>query len=269
MSSLRPPWPRRELEQALGPLLPGLRVEVVESIPSTNTELMTRPRQEPSTPVLLIAEHQTAGRGRLGRVWHSEAAERSAAALPSLMFSLGLPLRPCDWSGLSLAVGLAVATSLHADLRLKWPNDIWLGDRKLAGILIETAVAGEARWVVIGIGINLLPRAADGLSTAPAALVELLPDITAPAALARIAPALATTLRRFEAGGFAPFQASFEARDALRGREVVLSDGSAGTARGVDEGGVLLVHTAAGMKRIGSNEVSVRPAPAPAAGGGV
>jgi BirA family biotin operon repressor/biotin-[acetyl-CoA-carboxylase] ligase len=221
---------------------PGFRAEAVASIDSTNTELMRRARAGRLPPTLLVAEVQTAGRGRLGRAWVSGALE------------------PRDWSGLSLAVGVSVARALHPALQLKWPNDLWLDGRKLGGILIETAqVAGE-RCAVIGVGINLQPPDAAGLSVPPACLQELLPGCDAASALARIVPELLAALRAFEARGLAPFLEEFHARDLLRGRTVVLSDGTSGTARGVDAGGGLLVHTPAGMTTITSSEVSVRPA---------
>ncbi|MGZ7242464.1 biotin--[acetyl-CoA-carboxylase] ligase, partial [Streptococcus pyogenes] len=75
-------------------------------VDSTNSELMRRARAGHVDPVLLVAEQQSAGRGRMGRSWASRAGD-------SLTFSLGLPLQPADWSGLSLAVGVAVAESLH------------------------------------------------------------------------------------------------------------------------------------------------------------
>jgi BirA family biotin operon repressor/biotin-[acetyl-CoA-carboxylase] ligase len=164
-----------------------------------------------------------------------------------------------DWSGLSLAVGVSVAGSLHPDVQLKWPNDLWWQDRKLGGILIETASLGEVRYAVIGVGLNIAPREAAGLSTPPAWLGELLPGVDAPQALLRLAPPLVQAVRRFEARGFAPFQAAFLARDALAGRGVTLSDGTAGVAQGVNDRGALLVHTAAGVQEVGSADVSVRP----------
>ena len=182
----------------------------------------------------------------------------------SLTFSLGLPLAPASWSGLSLAVGASLAESLHPAVRLKWPNDLWLDDRKLGGILIETASFGEGgagrRQAVIGIGLNIAPRPADGLSTPPAAVRELLPEADAAQILERIVPSLVRDVLGFEQAGFAPFQARFDARDALRDRAVTLSDGTTGTAHGVGEDGSLLVHTAAGLHAVGSSEVSVRPA---------
>jgi len=252
-------WPAEAIWEAVAPLLPGFTVEVLKELDSTNSELMRRARAGRTEPVLLVAEQQTAGRGRMGRGWHSTAGE-------SLTFSLGLPLVPADWSGLSLAVGTSVADSLHPAVRLKWPNDLWLQDRKLGGILIETASQGEggsgARHAVIGIGINIMPRDGTGLATPPAALRELLPEVEAGDVLERLALPLVRDVLEFARTGFGPFRERFHARDALRGRAVVLSDGTSGTAQGVDEAGALLVHTAAGLQAVSSSEVSVRPAAA-------
>lgn len=271
-------WPAEAVWEAVAPLLPGFTVEVLPSIDSTNTELMRRARAGQTEPTLLVAEQQTAGRGRLGRVWQSDVGA-------SLMLSLGLPMAPRDWSGLSLAVGVSVAESLQPTLPplepgqpprigLKWPNDLWLsGDRKLGGILVETAsfVAPQAahpapahgsaaRYVVVGIGINVLPRSGEGMSMPPGSLQDVEPDLDAPAALLRIVPPLVAMLQGFEACGFAPVQPRFAARDVLQGRPVTLSDGQTGTAHGVGEDGALLVHTAQGMQAVTSAEISVRPA---------
>jgi BirA family biotin operon repressor/biotin-[acetyl-CoA-carboxylase] ligase len=158
-----------------------------------------------------------------------------------------------------LAVGVGVAQALHPDLQLKWPNDVWWQDRKLAGILIETTQVGEERYAVIGVGINITPREAAGLSTPPAWLQELIPTMDAPQALLQVAVSLVQAVQRFEARGWTPFLPAYAARDALAGRLVRLSDGTDGQACGVDERGALLVHTAAGLKNISSAEVSVRP----------
>ncbi|WCT24656.1 biotin--[acetyl-CoA-carboxylase] ligase [Acidovorax temperans] len=271
-------WPAEAVWEAVAPLLPGFTVEVLPSIDSTNTELMRRARAGQTEPTLLVAEQQTAGRGRLGRVWQSDVGA-------SLMLSLGLPMAPRDWSGLSLAVGVSVAESLQPTLPplepgqpprigLKWPNDLWLsGDRKLGGILVETAsfVAPQAaqpatthgtaaRYVVVGIGINVLPRSGEGMSMPPGCLQDVEPGLDAPTALLRIVPPLVAMLQGFEACGFAPVQPRFAARDVLQGRPVTLSDGQTGTAHGVGEDGALLVHTAQGMQAVTSAEISVRPA---------
>ncbi|MDD2880566.1 MAG: biotin--[acetyl-CoA-carboxylase] ligase [Rhodoferax sp.] len=282
-------WPSEDIWEAVAPLLPGFTVEVLPEVDSTNSELMRRARAGCLEPVLLVTERQTAGRGRLGRQWLSGAVARGFSAEPSegetvplggsaahavarvgamsaLTFSLGLSLAPADWSGLSLAVGLSVAQSLHPDIRLKWPNDLWWHDRKLAGILIETANWGEAsaiRYVVIGIGVNIRTPVVDGLSTEPVGLEELLPDLSAPQALGRIAANLVQAVQTFEARGFAPFQAKFNALDALAQLPVTLSDGLQGVALGVDTSGALLVAAAQGVQRVTSAEVSVRLQPGP------
>jgi BirA family biotin operon repressor/biotin-[acetyl-CoA-carboxylase] ligase len=236
--------------------LPGFSVEVLASVDSTNTELMRRARAGQHDPVLLVALEQTAGRGRMGRAWHSSPGD-------SLTFSLGLPLEPGDWSGLSLAIGLAAAQALHPAIRIKWPNDLWADGRKLAGILVETAsIAGSrARYVVAGIGINIAPRPADpSFTIQPVGLRELDPALDAGRALRLVAPRVIAAMQAFERHGFGPLQAAYAERDALAGRSVRLSDGTAGEARGVDGTGALLVHTAAGLKAVTSSEVSVRPA---------
>lgn len=254
-------WPAEAIWESVVPLLPGFTVEVLPEIDSTNTELMRRARQGQVAPVLLVAERQSAGRGRLGRQWDSD----TQGAGGTLTFSLGLPLEPLDWSGLSLAVGLSVVDSLHLELRLKWPNDVWLHERKLAGILIETASVGEVRYAVIGIGINISTPAQAGLRTPAAALRELLPQAQAPAVLEQLVLPLVHAIARFAQNGFAPLRQPFHARDLLYGREVTCSDGMSGVARGVDAQGALLVHTAQGLKKIASAEVSVRPAAPPLA----
>ncbi|MBA2962891.1 MULTISPECIES: biotin--[acetyl-CoA-carboxylase] ligase [Ramlibacter] len=253
-------WPSEAVWEQVVAQLPGFTVEVLPEIDSSNSELMRRARAGQLDPVLLVAERQSAGRGRLGRAWQARPGD-------SLTFSFGRLLAPQDWSGLSLAVGVALAGALHPDLRLKWPNDLWLGERKLAGILVETAAApaptpapAQGRYAVVGVGINLAVPAADGLSTAPAGLRELLPGIEAGDALLRVAGALASALAAFEAGGFAPFQARFQALDLLAGRPLQLSDGTSGSGAGVRGDGALLVQTAGGTVAVTSAEVSVRPA---------
>ena len=249
-------WDAAALQDRLSPLWPGLVVQVVAHCPSTNSELLERARLqgEALAPTLLVAEAQSAGRGRMGRIWHAQAGA-------SLTFSLALDLAAADWSGLSLAVGLALAEALDPQpagtdaapqLGLKWPNDVWLCDapnlgvnhgmnpgRKLAGILIETRQAGARRVAVIGIGLNILPQPQDGPSAGSACWQELLSRqgleprpageqvseqvserASAPAALARVAAALLPALRRFQAQGFAPLVPAFAARDVLRGQWV-------------------------------------------------
>jgi BirA family transcriptional regulator, biotin operon repressor / biotin---[acetyl-CoA-carboxylase] ligase len=292
-------WGAETLWQQLEPLLPGLSVEVVARCPSTNTTLLERARVaagpvddnafvqvrrsvESSAfgrraadiqPCLLVAEHQTAGRGRMGRSWTSVPGA-------SLTFSLALPMRVADWSGLSLAVGVALADALEPEppagqprIGLKWPNDLWLLDGpsvgvKFGGILIETLPAGGQRLAVIGIGLNVMP-----LEQPPEAITGFgcLQDIdsaaSAPALLERVALPLVLALKRFERKGFAAFAERFAARDLLVGLPIrtTLAELPEGVARGVSAEGALLVETAAGLQSISSGEVSVRLKPPEAA----
>jgi len=262
-------WPLEALWQATEPQLPGFTCEVLPTVDSTNTELMRRFKAGQPEPTLLVAEQQSAGRGRLGRQWQSQRGD-------SLTFSLGLPLAPADWSGLSLAVGISLAESLDAanvpqhHIALKWPNDLWLvenrtgskKERKLGGILVETATFDGRRYVVIGVGINVRPfelTHQESTAIAPNCLQSLQPGADVASTLQRVLAPLVQTVQAFEQFGFAPFQARFGARDVLAGRQVALSDGTLGQANGVTELGALLVHTLAGMKEITSSEVSVRP----------
>lgn len=259
-------WPLQELRRQLLPLLPDLVVELLPTIDSSNTELLRRARKGSLPPTLLIAEEQTAGRGRHGRAWYSGAGD-------VLAVSLGLPYAPRNWSGLSLAVGVAVAETLQPQLparasgqprlELKWPNDLWLSDgRKLAGILIETTEVADGsgqRCAIVGIGINLHLPPAQGLRAPAACLQDVDEGLDGASALLRYAAPLVRTLLGFAETGFAPFQPRFDRRDHLKGRGVILSDARQGTARGVDDDGALLVETAQGIRRITSAEVSVRP----------
>ena len=286
VSIARPHWGAEALWQALVPLLPGLSIEVVQTLDSTNTELAERLRSASRVqkspgdrrggrvddlfPQLLVAINQTAGRGRLGRRWHSTAGA-------SLTFSLALPLARADWSGLSLAVGLAVVDALDPDgsrLGLKWPNDLILrepgdesGDdkasqagRKLGGILIESVAVGDQRAAVIGIGINVVPQPVAEADYGTAALTELWAEATPQDTLARIGEPLVRTLLAFERDGFAPLQPAYARRDVLRGQLVKTSDRDMpeGIAAGVDVDGALKVAADGQTRRIVSGEVSVR-----------
>ncbi|MEP7280690.1 MAG: biotin--[acetyl-CoA-carboxylase] ligase [Rubrivivax sp.] len=276
-------WASEALWRRLEPVLPGLSIEVVARIESTSTELLGRARQVggrrsgDTQPVLLVAEHQTRGRGRLGRAWVAEPGA-------SLTFSLAVPLAPVTWSGLSLAAGAAIADALDPApgsprIALKWPNDLWLLDaapgprrgRKLGGILVETVSVGAQRMAIVGVGINVqAPGLAEGLEHGAAGMLELDPQSTPPALLARIALPLATALKRFEAEALAPFEAAWARRDLLRGQSVFTQGATpvAGIAEGIDASGALCVRDAAGtLHRLVGGEVSVRLQPAAAAAG--
>jgi len=261
-------WPLEAIWQAVEPELPGFTVERVAEVDSTNAELMRRARDGRVDPVLLVADRQTAGRGRMGRAWYSGAGPdfqgppgptRGAQTADFLTFSVGLALVPTRWSGLSLAVGVALAESLHPALQLKWPNDLWWERRKVGGILIETANTHDSRFVVIGVGLNIRPPHLPSLEPPPAGLCDFLPDATAQTTLGCVVQPLLQAVKQFSDSGFAPFQARFRQRDALLGLPVVCSDATAGVAEGVDADGALMLRTASGLRCISSAEVSVRP----------
>ena len=264
------PWPTAELQASLQALLPGLQVQVVGETDSTNTRLVERARAD-ITPCLLVAERQTAGRGRLGRAWQARPGA-------SLTFSLGLPLAPQSWQGLSLAVGLALADALDPPGRrppgvppaigLKWPNDLWLWDgpgqgRKLGGVLIETSGSSASRHCVVGVGLNIAAvPAPDG--TATACLQDIDPGASPQTALAAAAAPLLQALLRFQDEGFAPQVGAYALRDLLRGQPVHTSGNPplAGLGDGVDEEGALRLR-GPGVHRVVSGEVSVRFANTP------
>ncbi|WP_338414788.1 biotin--[acetyl-CoA-carboxylase] ligase [uncultured Sphaerotilus sp.] len=258
-------WDAETLWQDLEPQAPGLSVEVLAETGSTNTLLLDRGRQGLDAPCLLVAERQSAGRGRLGRVWWSQAGQ-------ALTFSLGLKLAPADWSGLSLAVGLALAEALGEHIGLKWPNDLWLrgDDRKLGGILIEVAPLAEPglrpgeRWVVIGVGLNMAPlpetpQDPDTFRTGYACLQEFEPALTAPQVLHRVAGPLLRAVLAFESDGLSTLHARYAARDVLTGRSVQ-AGALTGLACGLSADGSLQVRDALGaLHTLHSGEVSVRP----------
>lgn len=230
-------------------------LQVLAECNSTNLQLLAMARSGAPAGTLLLAEQQTAGRGRRGRNWHQGPQ--------SLAFSLlwRLPAdRPAN--GLSLAVGLAVAEGLSAvaahAVQLKWPNDVLVDGRKVAGILIESA--GAARYV-IGIGINLGDT--DNLPAEVAAIAAGIPVTDRLHLLARVLDRLVVTLDEFAAHGFPPLQSRWQMRNAYQDQAVNLffaegGDPVQGICRGVDANGELLLETATCLQSIASGEVSLR-----------
>lgn len=275
---------------ALSGLLPDqITIEVVSKTGSTNADLLTQiqkmqatqtPQSDPSSahstfinkPILLIAEQQTAGRGRAGRSWLS-------APTTALMFSLAwrfdLPIQKLV--GLPLAVGVAVAIGLNSFLdqsgvtgdaagdtevdfgiRLKWPNDLLLGEAKLGGILIETAHSqfngDRSAWAVIGVGINLampeelqqqlgfnvanLPRPKPGMDLA---------DCDRNLLMATLLFSLTRALNQFQKNGLITFVGPWNRLHAHAGQQVMILDRGIvlqeGTALGIDEIGRFLLQT--------------------------
>lgn len=239
------------------------------TIGSTNTVAMERAQQ--GAPVyLVLAEHQSQGRGRRGRNWVSPFGRNLYL---SMVWSFQNGVAALE--GLSLLVALIVVRALNRlgvqGLALKWPNDVLLDGSKLAGILLEVQgdMTGPCR-VVIGIGLNVeMPRAA------ASQIDQAFSDLQAtgvPLDRNHIAATLVDELFRgldsFNTLGFAPCREEWEALDLYKGREVEVHSGSSsirGIVKGVDDRGALLLNTESGLRVINGGEVipSLRPVISP------
>lgn len=233
---------------------------LAEQIDSSNTQLMTRAAQGAPHGLVLAAERQTAGRGRLGRRWQM----RLGAGLTfSLLwrFERGLS----GLAGLSLAVGVAMVRALRefgAPVSLKWPNDVLLGGQKLAGILIE--LSGDAlgpATVVIGMGLNVAPP---GEVDQPVAnLADAGINVGRNALMAALLNQLALVLSQFDREGFIAFRDEWLDLASYLQQPVRLTfshgEPVEGVAVGVDETGALLVQTPGGVRVFHVGEVSLRP----------
>ena len=244
------------------------RLDILESIDSTNAEALRRADQGCSSGFVCTAEQQTAGRGRRGRQWVSPYASNLYVSL-LWEFSQGA----AALEGLSLAVGVAVARALRAcgvpGVQLKWPNDVLYDGDKLGGILLEMSgdAAGSCR-VVIGIGLNVaMPEAA---ATAIDQTWTDIRSITARSRpgrnllLAELLNELLPLVADFEQQGFIHWRDEWQVLDAFAGQPVVLHAGSgqlAGIARGVDQRGALQLETTTGVQSIYGGEISLRAAP--------
>jgi BirA family biotin operon repressor/biotin-[acetyl-CoA-carboxylase] ligase len=245
------------LALALGARARRFDADLLAECDSTNAVLLARAEADAPGGTVVIAERQTAGRGRRGRAWISAPGD-------SLTFSLLWRFAPGTApAGLSLAVGLAVARGIAklgaGDTVLKWPNDLLRDGRKLGGILVEL-VPGAPHAAVIGIGLNLrLPAALPAeLRDGTAALGPCDPNLL----LAAILTELLAVLEVFGAAGFAPLRADWRARHAFEDAPVrLLSDFApprAGICRGVDTDGALLLEVDGRVERVLSGELSLR-----------
>jgi len=251
-----------------------LALDVVWSLASTNSSLLeSAAAVPPGLARVLLAEHQSAGRGRRGRSWLAPLGG-------SLCLSIGWTFAevPREISALSLAVGVGVRRALEglgiSGIRLKWPNDLVAGDQKLGGILIELrAEAGGPGYVVVGLGLNVsLPAAQRAeLVAAGTAAIDLeslgAPQPNRNLLAAAVVAELLQTLAQFGEQGFGAFAADWAVADNLRGRAVRLESpagSTQGIARGIDADGALRVETSRGIERFLSAEVSVRAEAQPA-----
>jgi BirA family biotin operon repressor/biotin-[acetyl-CoA-carboxylase] ligase len=231
-----------------------------DSCESTNTELTRRAEAGAPSGTVVVAECQTAGRGRMGRAWF-------AAPGDSLTFSLLWRFVPGTVPyGLSLAVGVALAEALGRvgvpDAALKWPNDLLRDGRKLAGVLVEL-VPGAPHAAVIGIGLNLrLPSGMPDDVKALAAALEI--DLPREEVLAHLLESLLGVLDEFAANGFFALRDRWLARCAHLDMPVqILSEFApplSGRCVGVDVDGALMVETAVCVQRVLSGDVSLRKA---------
>jgi BirA family biotin operon repressor/biotin-[acetyl-CoA-carboxylase] ligase len=198
----------------------------------------------------VTADAQRSGRGRSGRSWEAKAGK---AVLYSALLR---PLAP-NHRLLPLAVPIAVAEAAEAVAKVKcevkWPNDVWIDGRKVAGVLIEARP--EDGWAVIGVGINVATEPSEFPSALQATATSLGSDVT----VAETIDALNERLGYWVAAEESEVLEAFRERDALRGRGISWDDGE-GTAEGVDEQGNLVVATDSGEVSLGAGEVHLKVA---------
>lgn len=255
------------LESTLGPPAGRFTIIALDACDSTSSELLRRADQGAPAGTVVVADRQTAGRGRRGRNWLSAPA---ASLTFSLLWRFGGP--PARLSGLSLAVGVALARGLESlgarGIRLKWPNDVLLAVdddfAKLAGILVELATDRLGTLAVIGVGLNLQAPLDDLLQPATGLDQSLMPLPDRHLVLAAILRELGRVLDAFAVDGFSGAKMDWQQRHAWQGLAVrlVADDGTGvdGVCEGVDDDGALLLATAAGVRRILSGDVSLRRA---------
>ena len=228
---------------------------------STNDDARALARSGADEGTVVLASRQTAGRGRLGRVWESPdgGAYFSAVLRP--------PVAPMEVASLALAMALGVAEGLEAlgmTPAVKWPNDVLVEDGKVAGVLLEMAAeADRVDWVVVGVGVNVRRPAADEQCAPGAAYLRDSVDAPVPEAVAALLDGVASAYRRWVAGGFGALHEAYEARLSLTGAPVRVSglDGAVrveGLALGVDDGGRLLVESERGVVAVVAGEVTLR-----------
>jgi BirA family biotin operon repressor/biotin-[acetyl-CoA-carboxylase] ligase len=268
----------------LGSDAADIQLQLVESIDSTNQHLLMLADQGAQNGLCLVAQQQTAGRGRQGRHWLSSADG-------SLTFSLLWRFKggAAQLSGLSLAVSLGVARALETlqveGVTLKWPNDLLRHGRKIAGVLVEISDGADGTvGAVIGIGLNVVLnevlsdrlqnpatdlRSAAFLGVRPQARSDPSrgPNTGAPereAVFASIVHELLPLLRQFAVSGFDPLKNEWMSRSIHQHRMIRLThpDGrtSAGEVAGVDQDGALLLKQGSTIQRFLSGEVSLRVA---------
>lgn len=247
---------------ALGAEAGVFHLNAIAECDSTNTQLMRLAESGAPAGTVVVADNQTAGRGRRARVWISSPQH-------SLTFSLLWRFPPASSApqALSLVVGLALhdaLATLGVISALKWPNDILCEGRKLAGVLIETQ-PGDLKSVVIGIGFNrsLPPEMPVEIARSAIGLDDIMSRVpTREALLALLLMHLAALFERYTTQGFADLRDEWQTLNAFRDRDVSISGGQSisGICRGVSESGELLINTPDGIRRVITGDVSLSAA---------
>lgn len=250
------------INDALSPY--GWRLHFFDEVDSTNAEALRLLRSDASAPFVVLAESQTDGRGRRGRRWKSPAVQNIYFTLALRVTGGGRAL-----SGLSLVVGLAVRRTLDrlgvSDCGVKWPNDVYTDNRKIAGILLElTGDPADVCHVVIGIGINvnmdLLGIDVDQPWTS--VKQRLGQSVDRNDLVGHLVESLHNYLCRHAEEGFAPFRAEWESENIWQGRRCTLRTGAfevRGLVLGVDDQGALrLLIDGAGEQSFSGGELSLR-----------
>jgi BirA family transcriptional regulator, biotin operon repressor / biotin---[acetyl-CoA-carboxylase] ligase len=253
---------RIEVELALLGATVGLPLTVTVVTTSTNDDAKRAAAAGAPHGAAFVSDCQTAGRGRGGHAWHSPAREN---VYLSLVLRLGLD--PTALAPLPLVAGIAVARVVDIALagdraRIKWPNDVYVDEKKIAGVLAETTTrAGEPPVAIVGVGLNVLGATfPEGFPTPPTSLQLAGPEAGAPpldrdALAAALLHELGTAAAELGKEGLAAFRPELARRDFLAGRRVTVGD-VAGTAAGFDERGSLLVRSDRGaLHALASGEV--------------
>ncbi len=237
-------------------------LQVYAEIDSTNSHLMARAASESIDGMVCLAERQTGGRGRRGRTWLTPPGQNIALSLgKSLRISVS------QVAPLSLVVGLAAVSALKRvgvdNAMLKWPNDLLLNGAKVGGILIELPSIGNPLTVVVGIGINMGSgqEVSAHLGSPVGDLLAGRTSISRNTLAAELINSVFEMTNRFESHGFAPMRPSWEVLHAHQDRNVRVigtNETIEGIARGVTDGGELILEMAAGIRHFTGGEVSLR-----------